>query len=737
VAGTLSGLRPGNETLLSGFELQAGPSTAAPRLARPIAVAHALTLAVAFGAWAYLDRNLWFFGDEWDFLTRRGLHGAYFSIWAPHNEHWSVLPILLWRGIYSLEHLSSYWPYLVPLLLAHVLVVHLLWRRCLREGADPWVATALALLFALLGAGAEDLAWAFQIGFVSSVLFGLLSMEVAEGPPSAGDAPFPLATFHGSVAWRDAATGLLALAALMCSTVGVAAGVALGVLLLGRFGWQRALRALAMPAGVFLVWFALAGRSGLKATGDYLGLSVFSKIPTFVASNLASDVGKTAGWARGGQVLAIAVLAWVLWRSWGTDGLFRRHPAVLGGAIAAVVFYALAAAGRDRISATEAPLRYGYIGIAFLLPTFALILTGVCNLFGPSRTGPVRGHAREVTAGAGAAAGALGGAAAAGAGAVAAAAAAGAGTAAGAVAAAAAAAAGAGAGAGAFGGSAAGAGAPSVGVRLWPYLRLAIVGVVLLATLSNTVVGIKFARSRTVYVRGLENQIVTSAALLQSSAQMAKAVDNYPIWASGFASGYLTPEVLASLYRDRLLPRPSRAQMTPAEILSDESWLDITDKHYLFHDAFHLLSTFGVKWYAVPPRALSGVGVEDNGFAVRAMVGWPRGPGVCEWAVTTVSILRREFPSSVRFGLAPGSPSGSLWLSLGSSGGKVLASLAAPWGTEGLPGPVALEGQALELNSGQQVWVNDSAGRDNLVLQLAAGSIAEFCGLAGRPGRIS
>ena len=59
-------------------------------------------------------------------------------------------------------------------------------------GADPWVATALALLFALLGAGAEDLAWAFQIGFVSSVLFGLLSMEVAEGPPSAGDAPFPL-----------------------------------------------------------------------------------------------------------------------------------------------------------------------------------------------------------------------------------------------------------------------------------------------------------------------------------------------------------------------------------------------------------------------------------------------------------------------------------------------------------------------------------------------------------------
>ena len=85
--------------------------------------------SAAFGVWAYLDRNLWFFGDEWDFLTRRGLHGASFSIWAPHNEHWSVLPILLWRAIYSLAHLSTYWPYLVPLLLAHVAVVHLVWRR--------------------------------------------------------------------------------------------------------------------------------------------------------------------------------------------------------------------------------------------------------------------------------------------------------------------------------------------------------------------------------------------------------------------------------------------------------------------------------------------------------------------------------------------------------------------------------------------------------------------------------
>ena len=312
-------------------------------------------------SWAYLDRNLWFFGDEWDFLTRRGLHGAHFSIWSPHNEHWSVLPILLWRAIYSLEHLSSYWPYLLPLLLVHVAVVHLLWRRCLREGADPWVATALATLFAFLGAGAEDLVWAFQIGFLSSLLFGLLAMEVAEGAPAQGEAPYLLAPLwprrltSARPLVRDATAAGLALAALMCSTVGVASCVALAVLLLGRSGWRRAFRALVVPLCAYGIWFAFAGRTGLRTTGDYFSASVFLKVPTFVASNMSQDLGRAAGWARLGRILAATLVTWALWRG---RRLYSHHPAVLGGALAAVAFYAMAATGRDRISPTLTPSRY-------------------------------------------------------------------------------------------------------------------------------------------------------------------------------------------------------------------------------------------------------------------------------------------------------------------------------------------------------------------------------------------
>jgi hypothetical protein len=186
--------------------------------------------------------------------------------------------------------------------------------------------------------------------------------------------------------------------------------------------------------------------------------------------------------------------------------------------------------------------------------------------------------------------------------------------------------------------------------------------------------------------------------------------------------------------------------MTPTELLNDETWLDITDKRHLFRSDFHLLSTFGVRWYAAPPISAPvtppitrfGAGFRyHHRLAPTDALGWPKGPGVCEWAVSTASIFGRRFPSSVRLGLAPASSSGSLWLSLGNAGGKVLASLAAPWGTEGLPGPVALEGQALEVGPRWQVWVNDSAGRDELVLQFPAGSVAEVCGLAGKPGPVS
>ena len=90
------------------------------------------------------------------------------------------------------------------------------WRLSTSSGAAAcgWEPTrgwprAVALLFALLGTGAEDLAWAFQIGFVVSLVFGLLAIEVADGPAWPG-----ARTLVKDGIGRDLTTAALALAAL-------------------------------------------------------------------------------------------------------------------------------------------------------------------------------------------------------------------------------------------------------------------------------------------------------------------------------------------------------------------------------------------------------------------------------------------------------------------------------------------------------------------------------------------
>lgn len=631
------------------------------RLARPVVAVHAVTLALAFGVWAYWDRNLWFFGDEWDFLTRRGLHGATFSIWKPHNEHWSVLPILLWRALFSVAHLSTYWPYLVPLLLAHVVVVHLLWRRCLREGADPWVATGLALLFALFGTGAEDLTWAFQVGFVSSLVFGLAALEVAEGRHWSDLRPHGSQVTAAPLA-HDMGASLLAIAALMCSDVGVAMAVALGVVVLARYGWRRCARVLAVPVAAYLTWFALAGYTGLSETGDTFESSVLLKLPRFVGTNLKDGLGHAAAWPAAGVFIAIAVGAWLLWRS---PNLFRRHPAVLGGAVAAVSFYAMAGLGRDRISATLSPSRYAYIGMALLLPAIALMITAL-----PAALARWRQRL------------------------------------------------------------------PGRGLDLVPRAaRYAMFAAVVVATLGNMSAGLQFARSRTTFVRGLKNQIITTAALLQSKEQMAQAIDVYPVWASGFASGYLTPSELSLLYRQHYLPRP-RDLMTVTQVREDESWLDLYAVHRrMFDGRFRAVYRSGVT-VAGPAALLSGLLVpvtlpvvfllSSNGESTSAPAPgrWPSGPGVCVYS-SPAGFLDR----TMTFAAARATRSASLWISLGAAGGRVHFYLGRAWGFRGPRGDGFLKGETVNVPARGDVWLNDSVPSTGLVLALSGDQRAKLCGL--------
>src|SRR4029079_15106616 len=119
--------------------------------------AHWLTLFVAFLILVWVNRHQWFNVDEWGFLVDRGVFpkGDDVSIFFPHNEHWSTIPVLGYRLLFSVFGVQTYLPYLVVLFLFHLLIVHLLWRLLLRIGVEVWLATLTAGLFAVLGVGAE------------------------------------------------------------------------------------------------------------------------------------------------------------------------------------------------------------------------------------------------------------------------------------------------------------------------------------------------------------------------------------------------------------------------------------------------------------------------------------------------------------------------------------------------------------------------------------------------------
>ena len=327
--------------------------------------AHYVTLAGAFTFWVALDRHLWFFGDEWDFLVQRGLAYApasHHSIWFPHNEHWSTLPILLWRVLFNLWHLGTYWPYLLPVLFAHVAIMHLLWRICRRSGADPWISVATVGALGFLGAGAEDLAWAFQIGFVGAVFFGLLAIELLDTAP--------LGTRR-----QVLCIGCL-IASLMCSTVGDAMVVGTASLAFATLPRRRALAVVVPPVAVYVAWFAVVGRLGLAEHSDRFTLATFTNIPGYLWSGLSSALGQSFNLQGAGAAVLVGLAAWT---GWHARSLMAERSTPLALVVAVIAFYVLAALGRDASTVSPAVSRYIYIAFALLVPLVAKLLTSLAT----------------------------------------------------------------------------------------------------------------------------------------------------------------------------------------------------------------------------------------------------------------------------------------------------------------------------------------------------------------------
>lgn len=309
-----------------------------------------------------LGRDRWFSGDEWYFLAGRDA-SSLDDLFRPHNQHWSTLPILVFRGLFRTVGLRSYAPYLLFVVAAHLGVCALLWLIMRRAGVGAWLAAAAAGTFVLFGPGSANILTAFQIGFTGALLLGLVQLVLADhdGGWDRRD-------------WLGLAAGGTA---LLMSGVTVSTAVIVGLAMLAKRGWKVAFLHTAPIGAVFLVWLQVehpptTAPSGRPPLGDVVDWVRSGEIGTFLALGHFQAVA--------------AILAVVLLVGMGLAFLrvppARSHPAIIPLALlaGAVVFQVITAQGRAWAGSGDARAsRYVYLDAALTLPALAVAAEAIAR----------------------------------------------------------------------------------------------------------------------------------------------------------------------------------------------------------------------------------------------------------------------------------------------------------------------------------------------------------------------
>jgi hypothetical protein len=319
-----------------------------------------IVLSAIVGAWIlYATSYRNFFLDEWAFIEQRRPWQLELFL-LPHADHWSTLPILLWKLLFITVGIRSHVPYEAALLVVHVAAVFLLFTLVRRRSGDL-LALGSALILLVLGSGSDEIVWAFQVAWAGSVAFGLLAMLLLDGDPPFPSRVIPVA---GAI-----------LCSLMCSGVGLAFMVAIGAQLLADGQRRRFLLALTVPAATFLQWFVTfdTGRPGsLGTSAGFLqganGWDYVARLVRFVVTGIGASIRGVTG-TQGIPAIALGSVLTFL-TAW--DVQRRKEPWQIGMVAGFLFFFTLVASGRVQFGIEFATqTRYVYVGAVFVLPLVA------------------------------------------------------------------------------------------------------------------------------------------------------------------------------------------------------------------------------------------------------------------------------------------------------------------------------------------------------------------------------
>ena len=321
-------------------------------------------LVVGLPILLWLGRGLTFFSDEWAFIESRSLGDP--GTWLPpHNEHWSTLPILLYRALVETVGITSYVPYLAVVVALHGVVVVLVYFL-VRRSAGPIVGLGAAVLILFFGSGFENLYWGFQTGFVGAMAAGLGALLLLDRDDRRGR-------------W---AVGALLLVGLATAGVALAFFAAVGVEILVRRRVRQMLLPLAVPAAIYAAWFLAFGRFGVT-TRSPLTLEAIWDVPGSIASGFGNASGAISGVGPTlGLVAALGIAAWALLRLRADRALPARF---LGCVAGIVLLYGLIGLTRaHQFAGIIDYTRYTYVSGILLLVGLAALL-GRVELPSPGR----------------------------------------------------------------------------------------------------------------------------------------------------------------------------------------------------------------------------------------------------------------------------------------------------------------------------------------------------------------
>jgi hypothetical protein len=296
-------------------------------------------LLVAVGALImYMGRGENFFYDDWAFVVQKyggGLH----SLLVPHGEHFSLIPIAIYKVLFHLVGIRDYPIFRLVLVAMHVICAALVYDIASRRiGAWPALIAATAIL--CLFAAWQNLIWAFQIGFVGSVMGGLAAWALIDRDTRA----------------TDIAAAIALAVALSSSGLGLpfVPGIAIEVL------WQRRwwrLWVVAIPFTLYLLWYTQYGVTMVTTT------SVIQSpqwILDMAAAGAGALIGRDTDWGIPFMVVLLALAA----RRF--VGGVRISPRLIGVAVTALAFWVLTGISRSTIQPPDES-RYAYLSAALLV----------------------------------------------------------------------------------------------------------------------------------------------------------------------------------------------------------------------------------------------------------------------------------------------------------------------------------------------------------------------------------